>query len=222
MSGKWQKKHLKIDPLTSPSFADAAQLLQWFANNAPPGANMLLAHCYDGVVWGKRGESRWVLSSELAPDISPPLLPTTLMQARVFGEAGELFVWREGAKFYGRRVTTGGAEGQLLDYLTEAHWLWGTRQDRGDATQDEKLDQAGFTLLADGAQGLRHVAPLVVPDDYFERESASSAREPRWRPVRLQVEHYIFRDEETGLARVGLSRLVKLDSEPAPVKLKEG
>lgn len=183
-------------------------LLNWLAKTAPAGADWLLAHCYDGVVWGWRADGGWALSSQVAPEISPELSDRNVLQARVFGESGELLLWREGTSFQARKVVLGAADAPPYDGYMEDQWLWGTREDKhSDADKHQVIKQAGFTLLADGAQGLRHAVPMLVTDEHFTPQMDN------YRPVRLRVEHYLERDKTTGLARVWLSRLVKIYSE---------
>lgn len=212
MNNQQRRKRIKTEPLGEVRLDSQEALLSWLANKAPEGADTLLAHCYGGVVWGRRADGTWMLSSDLAAEFSPPLVPDTLLQARVFGEKGEVFVWRDDGSFRARVITSEGADGLEVDWYAEDQWLWGTRIDRGDVTIDRKLGQAGFTLLADGAQGLRHAVPFKVDEGHFEPETGNERR--HYRPVRLRVEHYFSQDEETGLARVYASRLAKLFSEP--------
>src|SRR5690606_24322552 len=145
----------------------------------------LLAHLYSGVVWGRREADSWKLSSGLVAS-SPPLDASALLQLRVFGDRGEIFVWRSGGQLYAREIVEEGEE--LRDCLDEAHVVWGSKgQSLGN----------GFTRLEDGEEGLVHAVPL--PLGAFDARS--------FRPVRLHVRHYLVRDDETGLARIGSSRL---------------
>lgn len=175
---------MKADKLPAES-----DLTAWLKAQSPD-LNWLLAHTYDGVVWGRRDEEDWHLSSDLI-DESPPLEREVLEQLRLFGENGELFVWRDDAGLHGRQITDG-AGNETLDYMNETQILWGTF--------GEKLDNQ-FTRLEDGAQGLVHAVPLEIPPSAFGNSR---------RPVRLVVRHYITRDQNTGLGRITRSRLVGL------------
>jgi len=104
-------------------------------------------------------------------------------------------LWRDGDNlFHARAIQDGGAlaadekEMCFQDAFDEPQILWGT---------DAKPLGNGFTLVTDGAQGMRHAAPLAV--NSVEGEEA--------RPLRLVVRHYLA-DED--FARVAASRLVSL------------
>lgn len=56
--------------------------------------------------------------------------------------------------------------------------------------------------MSDGVQGLYHAVPLPP-------ETISTHKDGGYRPLRLQVRHYLV-DDELGQARIGFSRLVKL------------
>jgi CRISPR-associated protein (TIGR03984 family) len=73
--------------------------------------------------------------------------------------------------------------------------LWGTQS-------VEQRD--GFTLMTNGRQGLRHAAPLLVPQDILDERRRSH-------PLRLRVRHYLTYDADDGQANISLSRLVALE-----------
>jgi CRISPR-associated protein (TIGR03984 family) len=79
------------------------------------------------------------------------------------------------------------------DKITESQILYGT----------QGKEREGFTLLSDGSQGLRHAVPLT---------GITFDKEGKKRPVRLLVHHYITYDD-TGIARISLSRLVDLKTQ---------
>ncbi len=79
--------------------------------------------------------------------------------------------------------------------MDEPHILWGT--------DTQSLDH-GFTLMRDGAQGLRHAVPLEVMGTYDERS----------RPLRLWIRHYLA-EEAHGFTRIVASRLFHLSLEKA-------
>src|SRR5947199_5744016 len=62
----------------------------------------LLAHADDGVIWGRLDGGRLVTSFEAAAGdggalgVCPELRTVTLQQARLFGPAAELLLWRDG------------------------------------------------------------------------------------------------------------------------------
>lgn len=172
----------------------------WLVEQAKTyGFTTLLAHADDGVIWGRFANS----GLELAPrlfDVSPPLRALTLHQVRCFGERAELLVWRDGAgQWQARLVDDQGTEetGWCFD---EDQVQWG---DRVEESQD------GFTLVADGKEGRRHAVPLEEKDIPFDDDEID---QNRWRPLRLQVRHYLAPDDEEpdGVLAIVQSRLVKL------------
>jgi CRISPR-associated protein (TIGR03984 family) len=169
-------------------------LLAWIRGGATPvevPGRWLLAHCDGGVVWGLRGDDdRWTLSGDVFPEMARPLDGASVQQLRVFGEAGELLVWRH--------------EGTL-----RARWLADRDTDVPEcAKPDDEEDRLllgrkvertsrGFTLLNDGT-GARHAPPVTGPFHEGQRP-------------RLRVRHYFEHDEETGAVRVAASRLVAVE-----------
>jgi CRISPR-associated protein (TIGR03984 family) len=172
----------------------------WLAQKAAKyELTWLLAHAYNGVIWGKREDERLALSSEAFPDVSPPLLVTTLQQVRLFGKDAELMLWRDGEnKWRGRLLDDRGAanDGWRFD---EAQVLWGDRQ------EGEKQD---FTLVAEGRQGLRHAVPLAMTEIPFD---SPDVKHDRWHPLRLNARQYVDHDQD-GMAFIVQGRLVKLDA----------
>ncbi len=169
----------------------------------PPGADMgawlehqpdafewLLAHTYSGVVWGRRVVGQWRLSSDIGSDY-PQLTASNLLEMRLFGPTGELFVWRTSQGLGARTLFD---EEVKVDCQDEKQMVWGTR---GRRLNDQ------FTELIDGQQGLVTAVPFPLAELKFNEAET-------FRPVRLCVRHYITAHEETGLARITLSRLVKV------------
>ena len=150
------------------------------------GLRYLLAHADDGVIWGRIDGDGLHTSQGIAP-ASPPLRASTLQQARLFGPAGELLLWRDDDSWRARVVTD--VPGNDDDIIDEDQILWG---DTIEATKD------GFTLLREGAQGMRHAVPITV-----------TAEQLKHHQLRLRVRHYITENED-GEATITLSRLVQL------------
>jgi CRISPR-associated protein (TIGR03984 family) len=174
----------------------------WLARQAKQRTlEYLLAHADDALIWGRYTGEQLVLATvedgKLVTadangmfDGKSTLDTLTLQQVRLFGPAGELFVWRVDNGFAARSITKADeANADALD--DEWYWLWGWRRDAAD-------EQNGFTLLTEGAQGLRHAVPLVG--------LANGQR------VALVVRHYLDYDDDSGEARIALSRLVKIES----------
>jgi len=76
------------------------------------------------------------------------------------------------------------------DVIDEDQILWGNAV--------ERLVKDGFTLLREGAQGMRHAVPIVI-----------TAEQLKHHQLRLRVRHYITENED-GEASITLSRLVQL------------
>ena len=165
-------------------------LAAWLAARAPANAGYLLAHAEDGVIWGRLAAGRLTLARDIFPSeagVDVALLPDTLQQARVFGPGGELRVWRTAVGFAWHVIVESGPPAESFD---DRQRLWGTRGERGRAAT-----AAGFTLLVEGRQGLRHAPPIrgLGPTQH----------------AALIVRHYLAYDTD-GQAYVVGSRLVDL------------
>ncbi|MBD1847416.1 TIGR03984 family CRISPR-associated protein [Cyanobacteria bacterium FACHB-63] len=147
----------------------------------------LLAHAEDGIIWGHFPESRLRIAHNVFPEF-PPLRLSTLQQCRIFSEFGEILLWRDQMTLRSRLIL----QDASTEWIEEDQILWGTS---GEVKED-------FTKLQDGQQGLNHAVPRT---DIVFREGH--------RPVRLRIRHYVCYDEDTGVARIYLSRLVNLFSE---------
>ncbi|MGB7712164.1 MAG: CRISPR-associated protein Csx19 [Microcoleus sp.] len=161
----------------------------------------LLAHAEDGVIWGHFDIESGTLTSarEVFPECNfPELRLKTLQQCRVFGKAGEVFLWNSNGKWRSRLILESKAsellnkEKEQFGLLPEFQILWGTKGQEKD----------NFTLLSDGLQGLKHAVPLTGIN--FESDEKKLKR-----PVKLEVHHYFCYDLD-GVARIFISRLVSL------------
>jgi CRISPR-associated protein (TIGR03984 family) len=173
---------------------DADALHDWLAKQARVDMPWLLIHADDGVIWGRRQPNgKLVFSSDVFrdpkqyPSVAVELRAETLQEARVFGLAGEVRVWRTAEGFEARLLSDAGVG---LDILPEEkHLLW----HQGNPV--EVRQDVGFALLQEGAQGQRH-APPVIPQG-------------KQRP-KLVIKHYVDYDTEDQ-AYIALSRLVGLE-----------
>ena len=181
------------------SFAVGEGLIDWVTGHREravaeaAGTCWLLAHCDDGVVWGRYENDRWHLSSTPFPNISPAMERQNVQQLRVFGENHEVLIWRTEHGFRGRvlRDSDDSDVNRDLQPKQESQILVGDRLLDGPC--------AGFSLVGDAA-GTRHAVPLHCQESYFDPPS-------RW-PLRLSVTHYLTQDDDSGTVRVGASRLV--------------
>jgi CRISPR-associated protein (TIGR03984 family) len=116
----------------------------------------------------------------------------------LFAPHAELLLWRNGENAWHARLIRDVKSGEMPKWqeaIDEPHILWGT---------DTHSLANNFTLLTDGAQGLRHVVPLIVSGTYDEQT----------RPLRLWVRHYL-QEDENGFTRIVASRLFHLETEEA-------
>ena len=223
MTIQW-RRHIAPHPARlADSFSVAATALahplEWLQTQARQHElKWLLAHSDDGVNWGSYDESqqrlltsRGVLDEQLAltpqssPDWKelrvadaaiPQLRIETLQQARLFAQDAELLLWRDGEHTFHARLIRDEANEQAADWLAaydEAQMLWGTH---GIALPN------GFTLLRDGAQGLRHIVPWRCQVDVTAKGKTV--------PPRLVLRHYLAQNEDEDFARVVMSRLTSL------------
>lgn len=184
-----------LETITVDSIADVKA---WLLGQAVQhNLKWLLAHADDGVIWGKVEDGQLITSDGVAPEVSPPLRAETLQQARLFAEHAELLLWRDGDNQWHARLLRNAAEGEtpiFTDAIDEPQLLWGTHGEHRN----------GFTLFRDGAQGLRHVVPLVVTGTFDESS----------RPLRLWLRHYL-KDDDSGFTRIVAGRLFDLKQEEA-------
>lgn len=193
----------------NPQTDSPENVAEWLADkNAQENlkAEFLLAHAEDGVIWGKFEEGKLITSFDVSfADAAiakwgrAKLRQETLWQARIFGADAELLLWRDGDNVFHARVLregtrTNGSASDVIYHTSfdEPQLLWGT-----DVVE---TSPKGFTLLSDGAQGLRHAVPKLVTGEYKEKT----------RPLRLWVRNYLSEDE-SGFNRVAANRLLRVE-----------
>lgn len=196
---------------------DPKNLISWLEGQAKTHKlQYLLAHADDGVIWGRVDKKGHLQTSYDAlhaakarekwdgPRIAaarqslPPLRIETLQQARLFGKKGELYIWKDGDGAWNGRLIANVKDKETADwtdYFDEPQLLWGTH---GTPLAHK------FTLLEDGAQGLRHAVPLRLKLDEDPKTFGET------RPPRLLVRHYLT---DQGFAQVAASRLVALEED---------
>lgn len=166
----------------------------------PGGLKWALAHCDDGVTWGRwdAAEGRWLLASGVKPDVSPRPARGRLQQLRLFGPEAEVFIWRDGEELLGRVLKD-------ADALPAEDPLRPSKENRillGDHVLESLPN--GFTHVGDRA-GQHQVLPLAVGDEQLQTRRA-----------RLSVRHYWQQDPESGAVRVAATRLVDVFIEGRP------
>jgi CRISPR-associated protein (TIGR03984 family) len=175
---------------------NSKELRAWLEEQVETHASLnlqwLLAHADDGVIWGVVRDGALITFASV-PDVSPPLRLETLQQVRLFSSQGELMVWRDGDNFWNARLlceVQADEDAAWFEAFDEPQMLWGTHgQHFGN-----------FTLLRDGAQGLRHAVPQHLP---LEENGKTT-------PPLLWVRHYLAEED---FARVEASRLLRLGDE---------
>jgi len=159
----------------------------------------LLAHCSDGVAWGRfhKELKKWRLSSAVFPDLCPPVSVENLLEIRLFGPEDEILMWRKGAELSGRRLIDNYDEND--DSPVRPHTE--TRILLGDRLIEQP--QGGFSRVGT-AVGAEQAVPLECEENDF--------RGGRW-PLRLEMRHYFQQDTESGAVRVAATRLVNVSKE---------
>ena len=192
----------KLYGCTLTPFRNGTALLDWVVRgqgNAIPeatGTQWLLAHCDDGVTWGRCEQDKWKLSSKPFSHISPELSSVNLQQLRLFGAEREILIWCGENGFQGRILAdTGEQVEEELRPKEESQILIGDRLLKGPCD--------GFSLVGE-AGGSRHAVPLCCDEKDFEKDNPF-----QW-PLRLVVKHYMSQDAGTGVVRIAASRLVNV------------
>lgn len=181
--------------------ASAGDLRDWLTAQAKANnLHWLLAHTEGGVIWGeRRDDGKLHLSCEAFGPKSLMLQWSTLQQARLFGEAGELLLWYGPGGWRARLIHD--RTGVAVEWIDkEEHLLWGDHQADGTTVTD------GFMQIVEGSQGIVHAPP--IGDAAPLRQQPPSPPEMTDR-ARLLVRHYLGEDD-AGVVRIAYSRLMKL------------
>lgn len=148
----------------------------------------VLCHCDDGVTWGRREGSGWLLGSTLFPDLCPHPSELGLQELRVFSAVAEVLIWREEDRLCGRILRDSTAPVKDCSPDDEKRLL---------VAGVVRECREGFTRVGDGT-GAEQALPLNVGEG------------PAHAWPCLRVRHYFGRDEATGSIRVVASRLVEV------------
>lgn len=165
----------------------------------PQGATGLvwaLAHCDEGVTWGRFDPKLniWRLGNQVAPDVSPPIRRESLQEVRLFGQSGEVLIWRTEEGLQGRMLCDSGPSSSHTDPSIFIPPSNESRILRGSYVI--RSYEHGFSRVGD-VTGAEQVLPLEVTNEQL-----------RSGQVRLEVRHYFESDASTGAVRVAASRLV--------------
>lgn len=173
-------------------------LRDWLEKQMNATRKFLLAFADDGVIWGIYQEGLKTAPQSFDKKVRRELRGETMQQAYVFGEKDEVCLFRVGQEW--KAVQIEDVDGQ--DVIDEYHVLW------GNEVIGAPID--GFAHVRDRIQqSMDDALPIV-----FEEPINLDEKAPR-----LLVRHFIEYDmndseEDTGEARVYLSRLVKLGVGP--------
>jgi CRISPR-associated protein (TIGR03984 family) len=178
---KLSKIQYDISPVVVPHDFDG-DIKAWFSKQARTN-NMqwLLAHAYDGIIWGIMRNGELHLSNCL---VGPELNANTLQNARLFDLSGEFLLWRTEAGFKARLLKEGLGEEKV--FFDENQLLWGDNF-------SERQIKDGFIKVHQGSEGLYHAPPFL--DEKVER-------------MALKLRHFVDYDED-GQA-IKFSRLLSL------------
>ena len=156
------------------------------------GWTWLLGYFDDGVVWGRVEAGVWRLSNDVYPEVSPEPRRRHLQELRLFGPDGEALLWRTAGDLKGRVVIDESMDPgqQPARPSSESRLLL------GDRVVDAR---AGFTLVEE-RDGRRQALPLECSES-----DLSAGR------VVLTVRNYFEEDGNTGMVRIGVTRLVGLE-----------
>ena len=149
----------------------------------------LLAFALDGLFWGRFDGEKWDKKSA-----STQWDEQNVQELRIFGENGEVHLWRSGEGWIGRKIIDGAGD-DFKEMIDDQQILWGDTVEK---------HEDGFTLLADGQQGLRHWLPIDIEIQDKKKQRVTAF---------LSVYHYLANDE---FARIAVSRLVGLSAEAKP------
>lgn len=204
IEGKIHIAPLGPEKIPSDFAADEGQpLVRLAAEHLGAGSlRYALIHLDDGVLWGIVADGKLSV-----PDAhehwTPPLRTVTVQQCRLFGDQGELFIWREAeGRWRGRVVKEEGETAVAL--LDEPQILYGDTAH--DGSPDHKLppppQKDGFTAIYEFKKGtgIRQIVPLAVADALAKGER-----------VILTVRHYLKPDED-GQAKFFCSRLQSIQT----------
>ncbi len=185
----------RIEPLEKIPADFAADKGQWLVETAAGflgagGVSYALIHADDGVLWGLVTGNQ--LTVPLPGDWTPALRSTTIQQCRIFGDKGELFIWREAEDQWRGRVVIEDTN-VAYEKIEEAQILYGNHVNSLHAVP------AGFTPIFEKTTGIRQIVPVAITQDQFDKGKR----------VTLIVRHYLTADQE-GQAVITLSRLVSV------------
>ncbi len=166
------------------------------------GIRYALIHLDDGVLWGSVDGAKLSVPDP-NDDWTPKLRSVTVQQCRVFGDRGELFIWREAENRWRGRVVIEGGDTDIAMF-EEPQILYGDTAHDGDERRELPPPPAkpGFTAIYEFKKGtgIRQIVPIDATDAMERGER-----------VTLTVRHYLKPDDD-GQARFFCSRLKSIET----------
>jgi len=166
-------------------FQKSQSLREWLKQQMSLTRSKFIAFADDGIIWGTLVNDKLITSRDLDKGVSSELQEKTLQQAFVFGKDDEIRLFRdELGGWKTLRVVDSGEK------IVESQILWG----------DENIGEVenGFLRVKDSLKG--------IPDQLIPSE----AKLGKGQCLRLEVHHLVEYDNETGEARIAISRLAGL------------
>jgi len=155
---------------------------------------LMLAHLQTGIMWGRIHNKQLTTAHDIYKEDTPfsqPFDVAIATEIRFFNATQEIFFWNQNGQWYQRTITDGAIDGATAcDAFDEYHVLW------GDSSEPYGDD---FTKLTEGAQGLKHVVPIVANIDTQPNDETAKR-------VCLKVRHY-FGEDDNGINTIQTSRL---------------
>lgn len=170
---------------------------QWLRRSPDSPTAWLLGFADDGLVWGRLGADRVETPPDAGLAVGAILRAETLWRAHLFGPAGELRVWREGAAHRCKWIFEEADE--AAPYHDEPRLLVGQDAAVGADLPSGTTEAGSVFSQVRGTAGELHAPPLT-PDEV--RGAA-----------RLLVRHFLSPDERSGMLRVHASRIVCFNKE---------
>jgi len=168
---------------TDVALPESGKLNDWLTEQLMKYGPSMLAFADDGVIWGKLVDGKLTLAPE-----APALREVTLQQAFVFGTECEVRLFKDELGEWKALRVVDGDNPELV--IKESQVLWGDK-----VTEPAKN---GFFYAEEYRAG--------IAGQWLPVERAFDAKEC----VRLSVHHLVEYDNETGEARIALSRLAGL------------
>lgn len=155
----------------------------------------------NGVIWGKFTPNNKSISLSCGMAAPESVENELFQQLYVFNQSGQIHVWKDSLGFHGTKIVDDIMEGIEEATFDQSLYLWGTGV-------IEKKN--GFSLLADGKQGMNHAVPIedLTDDQFIDPKENDGTDEERSRKILLNIRNYIGYVKDNGAAYVKYHRLL--------------